>query len=54
MEDKFVTVLNFECKDCGIKAGQLIHRMTKDEEREGKIKCKNCGSTNCIYSTFMS
>ncbi len=49
-EEKSVTILNFECYDCQAKTGQLI---TSDTQDEDDVKCPNCGSKNCTYSTLL-
>lgn len=51
MNNKSVTILNFECKDCHTTIGQLI---TNDIKDENDIKCPECKSKNCTYSTFLS
>ena len=50
MDNKVVTILNFECKDCHHKIGQWITDSIKDEN---SIQCPNCNSKNCIYSTLL-
>ncbi len=48
-DNKFVTILNFECKDCHTKIGQL----TSNNINEEKIVCPKCGSSNISYGTLL-
>ena len=50
MDNKFTTILNFECKDCNHKIGQMVTNDIKDGE---DIKCPKCGSTNINYGTLL-
>ena len=50
MDNKFITILNFECKDCNHKIGQMITNDIKDED---DIKCPKCGSKNITYGTLL-
>lgn len=50
MNNKFTTILNFECKDCNHRIGQMI---TNNIEDEDNIKCPKCGSTNITYGTLL-
>ena len=50
MNNKTVTILNFECKDCNYKVGQLTTDAFTNEE---DIKCTKCASKNVTYSTFL-
>lgn len=50
MNDKFITMLNFECKNCKLKAGQMV---TNNNEDENSIKCPKCDSTNITYGTLL-
>lgn len=52
MTGEFVTVFNFECKDCGTRVGQLVHQLAEGEDKEN-FKCPNCGSSNCSYGTAL-
>ena len=46
---KFITILNFECKKCGTKIGQLVSNGINEDE----IKCPNCGSIDISYGTLL-
>jgi len=48
-DNKFVTILNFECKDCHTKVGQLV----SNNIDEKKITCPKCGSSNVTYGTLL-
>jgi len=48
-ENKFVTVFNFECKDCHTKIGQLV----SDSINIENIECPNCKSKNTIHGTVV-
>ncbi len=50
MNNKTVTILNFECKDRKVTIRQLV---TNDFQNENDIKCPKCGSKNVSYSTFL-
>ena len=46
---EFVTIFNFECKNCKTKIGQLnSNGIDKD-----KIVCPKCGSSNITYGTLI-
>jgi Zn finger protein HypA/HybF involved in hydrogenase expression len=46
---KVITILNFECKNCHTKAGQLI----SNNIDENKVVCPECGSDNVSYGTLL-
>ena len=48
MNNNFVTVINFECKDCGTKIGQLVANGGVDPDN---ITCLYCRSDNVTFST---
>jgi len=46
---RFITIFNFECKNCKTKIGQL----TSNSINKDKIICPNCGSSNITYGTLI-